>query len=235
MSITLTKGNIFTSKQQTIVNTVNCVGVMGAGIALECRLRYPGMFERYVQLCGAGQIDIGKLWIYKADRWILNFPTKKHWKYPSKIEYLNAGLEKFVTTYRERGIKSIAFPLLGANKGGIPAADSLAVMHRYLDGLDISIEVYEYDPSAQDDLFVATKKWLLAKCVSETAQITGIRPQYVKKVMEALEQPNIVQLNQLAKIKGIGIKTMESIFRASKLSDSQSESGSASGQSTLPL
>ena len=81
MSIKIISGNIFTSKCQTIVNTINCVGVMGAGIALECRLRYPEMYKKYVELCENREISIGILWLYKSeDRWILNFPTKKHWK-----------------------------------------------------------------------------------------------------------------------------------------------------------
>lgn len=233
MPVTVIKGNIFTSHCQTIVNTVNCVGVMGAGIALECRLRYPDMYERYVELCEAGQIDIGKLWIYKSDRWILNFPTKKHWKYPSKKEYLEAGLEKFVNSYKERGIESIAFPLLGADKGGILPDESLGIMRRYLDDLEIPIEIYKYDASAQDDLFHATKKWLLDRDVSEISRITGIRAQYVTKVLEAIKNPEIVQLNQLAKVKGIGIKTMESIFQASRLTDQHSEVNGEQG--SLPL
>lgn len=70
-------GNIFTTNCQTIVNTINCVGVMGAGIALECRLRYPDMHEKYIKLCMDNHIDIGLLWIYKSsDKWVLNFPTK---------------------------------------------------------------------------------------------------------------------------------------------------------------
>ena len=77
MSLRVIDGNIFTSKCQTIVNTVNCVGVMGAGIALECRLRWPDMHTVYQDLCRQRQITIGKLWLYKStDRWILNFPTK---------------------------------------------------------------------------------------------------------------------------------------------------------------
>lgn len=233
MPVTVIKGNIFTSHCQTIVNTVNCVGVMGAGIALECRLRYPDMYERYVELCEAGQIDIGKLWIYKSDRWILNFPTKKHWKYPSKKEYLEAGLEKFVNSYQERSIESIAFPLLGADKGGILPDESLGIMRRYLDDLAIPIEIYKYDASAQDDLFHATKKWLLDRDVSEISRMTGIRAQYVTKVLEAIKNPEIVQLNQLAKVKGIGIKTMESIFRASRLTDQNPEVNGEQG--SLPL
>lgn len=235
MSVTVIEGNIFTSKCQTMVNTVNCVGVMGAGIALECRLRYPEMFERYIQLCASGQIGVGKLWIYKSDRWILNFPTKKHWKYPSKIEYLEAGLEKFVTTYRNKGIDSIAFPLLGADKGGIPSSESLAVMRRYLDDLDLNIEIYKYEPNAHDDLYVATKEWLLNKGASKVAQITGIQPQYVIKVLEAVERPDIAQLNQLARVKGIGIKTMERIFKASRFVDPVSEASNKGEQGAFRL
>jgi O-acetyl-ADP-ribose deacetylase (regulator of RNase III) len=235
MPVTVIEGNIFTSKCQTIVNTVNCVGVMGAGIALECRLRYPGMFDRYVKLCEAGQIEVGKLWIYKSDRWILNFPTKKHWKYPSKIEYLEAGLEKFSTTYRDKGIESIAFPLLGADKGGIPASDSLQVMQKHLDGMDINIEIYKYNPAAKDDLFEATKEWLVSRSASEIARITGIRPQYIKKVFDALERSDVVQLNQLARVKGVGIKTMESLFQASRISVAVQPPDLEGEQGALPL
>ena len=121
--ISIIKGNLFSSKCQTLVNTVNCVGVMGAGIALEFKLRYPEMFVRYVEHCRNKQIDIGKLWLYKppqADKqWVLNFPTKRDWKHPSKIEYLQKGLQRFVETYEQRGIQSIAFPILGSQNGKI--------------------------------------------------------------------------------------------------------------------
>lgn len=114
-------GNIFDSKREVIVNAVNCVGVMGAGIALEYRLRYPDMFSKYQIFCEDGLLDIGKIWIYGngEPQRILNFPTKKHWKFPSKEEYLRKGLEKFVETYKEKKVQSIAFPLLGADKGGL--------------------------------------------------------------------------------------------------------------------
>ena len=115
-NITFKKGNIFSSDKQTIVNTINCVGVMGKGVALGFRLRYPEMYEKYRELCKTKQIAIGKLWLYKQSReglqWILNFPTKIHWKYPSKMEYLEAGLQKFVDTYEEKGITSIALSLI---------------------------------------------------------------------------------------------------------------------------
>ena len=121
--IEIKKGNNFTSNCHTIVNTVNCVGIMGAGIAYEFKLRFPKMFQKYQQFCSNGSIDIGNLWIYKLTKYdnenyeyILNFPTKNHWKYPTKIEYLEKGLQKFIDTYKQKKILSIAFPLLGQVK-----------------------------------------------------------------------------------------------------------------------
>ena len=160
-NITFHKGNIFNTKMQTIVNTVNCVGVMGKGIALVFKLRYPDMFEKYKELCQSKLICIGKLWLYKSEscsQWVLNFPTKFHWKYPSKIEYLEAGLQKFVDTYKEKGITSIAFPLLGTHNGGLNKVEVLNLMYKYLEKCDLTIEIYEYDPLSPDDLFENFKK-----------------------------------------------------------------------------
>lgn len=213
MSVNIITGNIFTSNCQVLVNTVNCVGVMGAGIALECRLRYPVMNAKYVQLCATRQIDIGTLWIYKAtDRWLLNFPTKRHWKYPSKVEFLHAGLQKFIDTYEEKGIESIAFPLLGADRGGIPQQESVDIMMEYLQKANATVEIYKYDRRAKDDIFDKTKDWILSSDANYIAQETNLRKDYVAKVIEAIQSPEIVQLNQLARVKGIGIKTLEKIF-----------------------
>lgn len=158
--LTIKKGNIFTTNCQTIVNTVNCVGVMGAGIAYECRLRYPKMYESYVELCKNKKLDIGIIWIWKSDdKWILNFPTKYHWRYESKEEYLEKGLKKFAETYKEKGITSIAFPLLGASNGGIPEKTSLEIMKKYLEDCeDINIEIYHFDPYAYDDKYLEFKR-----------------------------------------------------------------------------
>ena len=213
MSIKVITGNLFTSSCQTIVNTVNCVGVMGAGIALECRLRFPEMHENYISLCNEEKIDIGLLWIYKSPkRWILNFPTKKNWKYPSKKEYLHTGLKKFCDTYKEKGIESIAFPLLGADKGGIPQEDSLSIMRSYLDNIDIEVEIYRYDPKAKDDLFDKTKNFILSQDLLQISKETKLRKDYVEKVITGMKRPDIYQLNQLARIEGIGIKTLEKVF-----------------------
>ncbi|MBR3220385.1 macro domain-containing protein [Candidatus Saccharibacteria bacterium] len=153
-------GNIFASNCKYLVNAVNCVGFMGKGIALEFSLRYPDMEQKYKSICAKKLLDIGKLWIYDAPdgKSILNFPTKYDYKLPSKKEYLEKGLQKFADTYKEKGIESIAFPLLGAKNGKISPELALEIMHRYLDKLeDVTIEIYINDNNAseRDDTFRA--------------------------------------------------------------------------------
>lgn len=135
---------IFDSNAQTLVNTVNCVGVMGKGIALEFKNRYPTMFDKYKSFCDKGVFKPGVLWIYKADdgKWVLNFPTKVDWRNPSEMSYIEDGLKKFVEIWKEKGIKSIAFPLLGCSNGGLNPDDVIPLMEKYLnqcDGLDVTI------------------------------------------------------------------------------------------------
>ena len=90
-------GNIFNSKCQTIVNPINCVGVMGKGLALEMKNRFPDMFNKYKELCDKNLITIGKLWLYHSNitnQSILNFPTKQHWKHDSQYEFIELGMKK---------------------------------------------------------------------------------------------------------------------------------------------
>jgi O-acetyl-ADP-ribose deacetylase (regulator of RNase III) len=136
--------SLFDSPAQTLVNTVNTVGVMGKGVAAEFKRRYPEMFMRYRQFCQSGAIDIGKLYLYRTpDKWVLNFPTKKLWRQPSKIEYVKAGLEKFICTYTEQGITSISFPELGCGNGGLNwSREVRPMMEHYLKGLPIPVYVH---------------------------------------------------------------------------------------------
>ena len=183
-------GNIFTSSAQTLVNTVNCVGVMGAGLALECRLRYPEMFKRYAEICDRKQLDVGMLWLYKAPgRWVLNFPTKKHWKDPSLERYLHLGLQKFVDTYRQQGIESVAFPLLGAQSGGLDGEKVEELMLGYLQDVAIPVEIYRYDPHSPDDLYEQFKASLLGQGVESFQRKSGMRQQELRRLFDALEEP----------------------------------------------
>ncbi len=217
MSIEWITGNIFTSKAQTIVNTVNCVGVMGAGIALECRLRYPDMFTDYVRICEENGLRPGKLWMHRAsDRWILNFPTKNDWKAPSREEYLHLGLRKFLDTYQQKRIDSIAFPLLGADRGGLSPGTSKRIMEEYLSKADIPVEIYSYDPAARDDLYDEFRRWLMSGGDSILVEAYRIRKDIVGKLVDAMAQDTTTQLNQLGRIKGVGIRSLEKVFRAAR-------------------
>lgn len=159
--------NLFSSPARVLVNTVNTVGVMGKGIAREFKQRYPAMYERYRDLCDAGLLDVGKLWIWRTpDRWVLNFPTKKHWRNPSRPEYVELGLAKFAATYREQGIDSISFPLLGCGNGGLDFDSQVRpIMERYLQPLSIAVYVHLRRESKgfvpehrEPDLFAATTR-----------------------------------------------------------------------------
>jgi len=216
-NINIIHGNIFNTKAQTIVNTVNCVGVMGKGIALVFKLRYPNMFDQYQSLCNQRMISVGKLWIYKGDDkdpWVLNFPTKTHWKLPSEYNYIESGLKKFVDTYKEKGITSIAFPLLGAFNGGLDKDKVLEIMISYLSQCDIPIEIYQYDPQAPDDLFETFKlKWNQIPVPNKKKQL-GIRTQkQIDTIETAINVDNIKSMIALIEYKGIGLTTMQKCFR----------------------
>ena len=137
------KGDLFSSPAHVLVNTVNTVGVMGKGIALEFKNRYPEMFKVYQKTCDDKLFDIGKLLLWKMnEKWILLFPTKKHWRSPSKLTYIEKGLEKFVQSYEKLGIESIAFPKLGCGNGGLDWDDVRPIMEKYLKNLPIPVYIY---------------------------------------------------------------------------------------------
>lgn len=140
------KGDIFESTAQVIVNTVNCKGIMGKGLALAFKQRYPEMFAVYQQECKNGRLRIGRPTLYtKSSPWILNFPTKDNWRANSKLEYLEKGLEYFVNNYKQASITSIAFPKLGAQNGKLSWDEVGPLMVRYLSQIDIDVHIYIAD------------------------------------------------------------------------------------------
>lgn len=154
--ITVCTGDIFDSPAQTLVNTVNCVGVMGKGLALQFKERYPSMFKRYKEICDMGKLEPGKLFIYnipESYKKILNFPTKAHWRDGSKMDYIAAGLRKFVDKYKDYGISSVAFPMLGCRNGGLRYSDVFPVMLEFLKVVEIPVEIWfmENKPDPQMD------------------------------------------------------------------------------------
>lgn len=140
-------GDLFQSSADVLVNPVNTVGVMGKGIAREFKRLYPDMFKQYKIICEQEQLQVGKLWMYKATgKRILNFPTKKHWRQKSKLEYIESGLKEFVATYDSLGIQSIAFPMLGCGAGGLDwETEVQPLMEQYLSDLPIDVCVYLFE------------------------------------------------------------------------------------------
>lgn len=211
MSIKQIDGNIFNSKCQTIVNPVNCVGVMGKGIASVYKLRYPQMFREYRELCDSQQLTPGALWLYNKQEnapWILNFATKQHWENPSKLEWIEAGLQNFVNTYKERGITSVAFPLLGTHLGGLDVNAIQKLMDTYLSQCDIDVEIYTYNPDVPDELFAYFKdKWL-------SLDRNVVDPEDAKKIAGIIEAGIIDSMIALANYEGVGEETLEKAFAA---------------------
>ena len=163
--ITYMSGDLFQSPAMVLVNTVNTVGVMGKGIALKFKRIYPEMFEAYRNQCEQGNLQIGQLLLYKTpNKWVLNFPTKKHWRNPSRVEYIEAGLRKLRAHCSEMGFTSIAFPELGCGNGELDFETQVKpLMERYLGNLSVPTFVYlsglKTDPPEHKDVR-SIKRWL---------------------------------------------------------------------------
>lgn len=137
-------GDLFTSKAQTLVNTVNCIGIMGKGIALEFKKCFPDMFKDYEERCKRKEVKLGKPYLYRKLMlpWILNFPTKDHWRSVTKLADLERGLEYMLAHYKEWGITSIAVPPLGCGEGQLEWRVVGPTLFRYLSRMDIPVELY---------------------------------------------------------------------------------------------
>ena len=144
----LVTGNLLEADTEALVNTVNTEGVMGKGIALQFKKKYPDMFEAYRRACKEGQVLPGRMHVYERreminPRYIINFPTKRHWRSPSSIEDINDGLRALAEEIRERHIKSIALPSLGCGNGGLDWSEVLPAIRSALGDLtDVRLLVY---------------------------------------------------------------------------------------------
>ncbi|MGQ4893478.1 MAG: macro domain-containing protein [Candidatus Njordarchaeia archaeon] len=133
-------GDIFSSQCQVLVNPVNCVGIMGKGLALEFKKRFPYIFNVYFSLCHENKLKIGEPFLVDN---VLLFPTKDHWKEKSKLDNIRKGVVYLTKHYKNMEIESIAFPLLGCGLGGLKEKDVLEIMIKYLSAWDIPIEIYK--------------------------------------------------------------------------------------------
>ncbi|HET9757791.1 MAG TPA: macro domain-containing protein [Candidatus Limnocylindrales bacterium] len=147
-------GDLFLSSAQTLVNTVNCVGVMGKGVALGFRQRFPDMYREYAQMCERGEVKLGRpyLWRSVVAPWVLNFPTKNHWRENSSLSAIVAGLEYLEEHYKAWGIESLAVPPLGSGLGGLDWRVVGPTLYQHLSRLDIPVELYAPIDTPEDQL-----------------------------------------------------------------------------------
>lgn len=142
--ITEKQGDLLGSRMQTLVNTVNCVGIMGKGIALAFKQKYPEMFLEYQKRCKQKNVSVGVpyLYIINSSRKIINFPTKNHWKNNSQLEWIEHGLDYLAKHIKEWSITSLAIPPLGCGNGGLDWDKVKPLVYKYLQPLGIEIEIY---------------------------------------------------------------------------------------------
>jgi O-acetyl-ADP-ribose deacetylase (regulator of RNase III) len=216
------RGNLFDSTCQTLVNTVNCVGVMGRGIAFEFRHRYPDMFAAYERLCAERRLQPGLLQLWtKEQPWVLNFPTKNDWKRPSKLAFIEAGLRKFASTYADRGVTSIAFPRLGTANGGLSWFDVQPMMQRFLEPLPgLEVEIYEFDAGAGDRLFARLRARVARFDIADWQEHMSIGAKQAKVLQDAILSGSVARMTDLERINGIGEVTFDRVFRFA-MSDSK--------------
>jgi O-acetyl-ADP-ribose deacetylase (regulator of RNase III) len=149
--LTYKKGDILKEQAEAIVNTVNTVGVMGKGIALQFKERYPENYRIYKKACEAGEVKTGKMFVTETGRflnpkYIINFPTKEHWRNPSKMEYITEGLKDLVKVISDKNISSIALPPLGCGNGGLEWYKVRKEIEKYLAPFS-DLELIVFEPS----------------------------------------------------------------------------------------
>jgi O-acetyl-ADP-ribose deacetylase (regulator of RNase III) len=144
-----TKGNLLESEAEALINTVNTVGVMGKGIALQFKNMFPNNFKIYYQACKNKELQVGQLLVTEEEsllsgkKLIINFPTKTNWRLPSEYSYIESGLLELVNLINQKKIKSVAIPPLGAGNGGLDWQKIKVLLERYLENLDCNIYIYE--------------------------------------------------------------------------------------------
>ena len=151
--ITYTKGNLLQSDAEALVNTVNTVGVMGKGVALMFREQFPENFKAYERACKEKRVRLGEMFVTErkdllGPKWIVNFPTKGHWRYPSKIEWIEQGLVDLVRFIKEYNVRSIAIPPLGSGNGGLEWSDVRNLIESSLSDLGV-VNVIVYEPTTK--------------------------------------------------------------------------------------
>ncbi|MDY6939423.1 MAG: macro domain-containing protein [Cyanobacteriota bacterium] len=186
--IDLTQGDILKADAQALVNTVNCVGVMGRGIALQFRKAFPNNFKAYKRACDTEQVKPGKMFVCDLNRiynprLIINFPTKRHWRGKSRIQDIERGLEDLIEVVRQREISSIAIPPLGCGLGGLNWIEVRPMIVDAFQSLP-EIRVLLFEPVGAPDVNSMVKERKTPKMTVGRAALLGLMRRYLAAVMD---------------------------------------------------
>ncbi|RVH81680.1 Appr-1-p processing protein [Sinorhizobium meliloti] len=186
--IKFTRGNILEANAEALVNTVNCVGIMGRGIALQFKNMFPDNFRAYSKACQHNAVQPGRMFVHRTDEltyphFIVNFPTKRHWKGKSRMEDIDTGLEDLVATVRKNKIKSIAIPALGSGLGGLDWKD---VCPRIVSAMSIldDVEVIIYEPAGAPDTAAIARNKEVPNMTPGRAALVALLQRYRKGLMD---------------------------------------------------
>lgn len=186
--IRIAEGDLLAMDVEALVNTVNCVGIMGRGVALQFKEAFPANFRAYAAACKAGEVQPGRMFVHETGqltnpRLIINFPTKRHWRGDSKIEDIEAGLVDLVRVIRAHGIKSIAMPPLGSGLGGLPwpavKVRIVAAMEQVPD-----VEVMLFEPRPDGDRMKRHRHSEAPPLTPPRAALVRLIDQYLRGLME---------------------------------------------------
>lgn len=183
-----TKGNILRADTEAIVNTVNCVGFMGRGIAAQFKRAYPANFQAYETACKRKEVVPGRMFMFETGqltnpRFIVNFPTKRHWRGASRIEDIESGLVALVDEVKQRGIKSIAIPPLGCGLGGLDWNDVRPLIERAFKALpDVHTVVFEPNDAGPSDKMAKTKE--VPKMTPGRAVLVSLFEKYLAGLLD---------------------------------------------------
>jgi O-acetyl-ADP-ribose deacetylase (regulator of RNase III) len=181
-------GDILSEGAEALVNTVNCVGLMGRGIALQFKRAWPENFQAYAAACRRREVQPGRMFVFETGRltnprYIINFPTKRHWRGKSRIEDIEAGLAALVEEIRRRGIRSVAVPPLGAGLGGLDWAEVRPRIERALARLE-GVQVVVFEPSATPATPRRHRARTVPRMTPGRAALVGLMDRYLRGLLD---------------------------------------------------
>lgn len=181
-------GDILKDDAEALVNTVNCVGVMGRGIALQFKNAFPENFKEYAKACKQGKVQPGKMFVFETGqltqpRYIINFPTKRHWRGKSRMADIESGLESLVEVLKKKGIRSVALPPLGCGLGGLDWSEVRSRITKALESLEgVHVVVYQPEGAPETDTMAHSRK--VPNMTPGRAALVELMDRYLKGLLD---------------------------------------------------